>query len=897
MEGINWKLVRVLVLFIGFVTFQPSERWQGAKAGELRDSKCTAVVQHEVFIGDANNPILFIIEENHAGLSVQRQVAWAIEMVANVAERPVLLVEGSDPCRFPIFGAQAVAVELRWRKAVAEAWFELAFLSGAELAAVRLPDLRVWGVELARGPERVAHWNALQDGARAWDEMISLWQRLREQKIEDLYVLLGELYLYFALEELKAPIVEGLPLMDVVKELSEKLSSGDSLYHALKSLGVAPPDNSFSARWHAVEEAKRAFFKAVVKAAFANGLIGQDEVEELLKRHEGMNEAAKPRYQVIVRNVKDALKIENSTAGILVIGAAHTSNLIQHLRDEGISYVVITPTLLAAVTPGRELERFDQILELQQRKDGNLDPMTRRFALGYYKPSLILANPRSSESFSGFCMLLQIADRALRGEAVPSIRSGDVIESVRVVKTPQGVEMSVVGRSRRSFTWKLPRGFALTDSAAHQLITHTMEALEAGALLRQRADRFFSPAVHFYLEPDGAHGGAFISYMPDASTLVIQAVPFELPTNAEKMLKDYSSAVKRAPIKELQLTKENVQRLQPEFLFRPIQFLLPIVDSLNRILDELGISKDQVVPVVLRMARISDEAMLRDINFTWLFAIAREADLRGFERRLMFVKCGLEPDVEVGSPERWLPSTLLNVHAWSSTQRHIIVLTIPTEGTQQEWNTNPFAQYLTDQGWTLEDYNRYVLPAVKEVIQVVGSNNALRPLDLNDFFVKLEASLKGVKDATVTLSFVGHHVAGKEGLFIHFRGSGSEVPLDTIVSTIQWLQRQGRIPRSVHLEFNVIVCSAEKEAASKFLMELPARLVLAAPQEVGLVTNMRLLLEEASRLGQKKPLYIAYIEGLEALARDIFDGHDQPSTEVTQPSAWDKDDQPVASGV
>jgi len=881
MRGIIKRgLFSIVILFVSFGVCPT------AVAGSFCDypgEDCGALIQH-LFVGNPDMPILFVIEENHADLAVQWQVACAIEMIAMTLkwEQPILLIEGSDPRQLSLLSEQVLRAEPRWRIAVAEAWFELGWLSGAELAAIRLPNLPVWGVEEAFGPERLSHWEALQAQEDAWARMIPLWKQLCYL---DLNVFIATLEVVACIESCEEPLVEGLPLKEMVEGLSERLAAGEALRDVLNKLKFTPPSDSYAKRNDELEIAKQNLLKAVVSAASANNMLDQNEAEKLLRLYEVAHVATEIRHQVLINNISKILREGKTMVGILVIGVGHTSRLTEELGQQGFSYIVITPTAITGTTPAREASRFDQILERQHRGDKHLDPMTRWLARDMFKPSLILTNPASAESFSVSCGLLQMAERALRGEQVSGWAKGAVIEAIEVVRTPQLIRISVVGKSGRSFVWELPYNFVLTESAARELIKHTLQALEADKLLEKREDGFFTPSVHVYLEPDGMHGGAFLSHKPNKSTLVVKAVPLNLPRSAEELLQEYRKAIQEYEEAVRQGLPQSERRARFLAVLQVLDVLQPVVTLLNPLLDDLKIPKDQIVPVVLSMARISTEVALREINFTQLAVIARLVQKPNFDRRLLFVKCGLEPGVQVGSPERWLVSTLSNVHAWAPTQKHIAVIVVPTEGTEEEWNSNPFAQYLARWGVTLGDYRTYILPAVQEAIQAIGSDNVMQPSNFDEFLTQLEESLKNIDNATVTLTFVGHRVADKEGFYIHFKANGSEEPLDVVISKIQQLQEQGKIPGTIHLEFNLIICSAEKEAVPELLMGLPARLVLSSPHEVGLVTNMKLLAEEANRLRKGKLLYEAYLEAMEALVRTILEGSDVPSLLLLEPSA------------
>lgn len=919
MNDVKWWVIGAGVAILALVIVL----WPGSQASEdglsvvgpespaeAVEVPTVALIQHEVFVGEPDKPVLFVIEEDHASLAVQQDVASAIQLIAAVLPEAVLLIEGSEPKGLDFAARAAEIADPMWMVVTAEAWFELGWLSGAELAGLRLPELAVWGVEHPSGAERTAHWEALQQQPNVWDKAFTLYEKLRQVwDLEALLVALwlveegvlteegvrelvapwdwdafvASLMLIEAAEALEEPLVDGLHLEEAMGQVSDRMERVRSAYQALADLRdeLDPVADSYSARWEEWQTVRQRFFKALVTAAVEYDLLDREEKEDLLCRfdqaQDELSATAARRHGNIIENSANALDQEDSDGGILVIGAGHTSELTAALRNEGISHVVVTPVSLATRTPAREKARFE---ELHDRwwEGKPVDPVTEWLTQGAFNPPLTLSDPRSLEAFSAMSLLLETAHSALRDRPVPAVPAGDVVEQVKVVRTPQSFEISVVGRSGRSFIWELRHDFPLTAPAARELVKHVFEALEAGELVMPRADGFFSPAVHLYLEPDGVHGGAFVSYMPDSSTLVTRVASLELPAPASALLEEHQHLLRVPSIEHL------------DDLLRPIKVLRPVVDSLNRTLDELGIPHDQLVPVVLRWGRISDEARLRDINFTLLAEVARQLGIEGFERPLLFVKPGMERDsehIKVGSPERLLASTLANVHAWAATQKHIAVFTIPTEGSEEEWANNPFAQYLVQyMGVDLEWYDSNILrPYVEVAIYAIGPENVLQPRNLDQFMEQLEAALADVPDATVTLSLVAHKVEERPGLWVHFRDSESEVPFYRVVSEIRLLQEQGRIPASANLEFNVIVCSAEEGAVPQFIKQLDARLVLASPHEIGVATNMRLLAMEATRLGQGMPAYQAYLEAVEALVREFLQGVDIPSLLLTEPYA------------
>ncbi len=864
---------------------------------EETDGTIQALIQPEMSIGEADDPVFFIIEENHASLAVQQEVGRAIQIVARVIPDVVVLIEGTAPGELDLSPPELDVVSQEWKLATAEAWFELGWLSGVEMASLTDPELTVWGAEVPGSQARVDHREALNQRGDAQNESFSLFERWRDdtpgygtEHDEELFEAATSLVA--ALVASEAPLTEGMPLDEAMRRVSDHLLTDRTLHRALSRLAEEhePATDTHVARTATEREAWRRFFEASVRAAEGQGLVETAEAEELLERywnaHEREEDARARRHRDILESSLQALREAGSNVGALVIGAGHTSELTTYLRDRGITHVVITPVSLSAVTPTREIARFEELLD--RWEEGNpAEPISEWLTQSGFKASVTLADERSLETFSAVCLLLEAADRALRGESVVDIAAGHVIDRVEFERTAEAVVIKVFGTGQRSLVWELPHDFRLTESAAAELVKHTLESTEAGSLLKPREeDGFFSPAAHIYLEPDGIHGGAFVSHMPDAETLVTQAVPLTLPASAQEVVWEHGQEL-QAPSRE-----------HLDDLLAPAAILRPVAELLNRTLDDLGIPDDAVTPVVLRMGRVSDEEIIRDINFTVLAEIARRADIEGFRRRLMFVKCGLEQDSErilVGNPERLLASALANAHAWGKTQRHVAVFTIPTEGTQSEWRANPYARYLEEQlrkqyGFSPAEarawYEDHMLPHVEAAMRQIGDDNILQPETLEELVEQLEGALHDVGDAAVSITLVGHRLEGEPGTWVHFRGEESGKPLEAVVSEIRTLQDRGVIPASAKLDFNVLVCSAEEEAAPRFIKDLRARLVLASPREIGVATNMKLLRHQAAGLAEGLPTYLAYFRAVESVVEAFFTD-EVPSLELNEPSVKD----------
>lgn len=855
-----------------------------------------ATVQHEIFVGQPERPVLIICEENHASLEVQRNCQLAIKALVDAGIQAALLAEGTLPARIPLSVIFDLGVP-EFRAAVAEAWFELGWLSGIELAALQNPSLPLFGVEDL--DLKKDHADALNREGWAWynlcKELDSLLHRLsdrisldcaersaqglefsEESESQFPQIAAASERAHQAEASFEQPVEGALPLEEAVGTLQRELSQGKSVRDALIALQRDFPGvrTTFSARFAEWEDALDALYDAIIETARQAGLdVSQAEKlqQAYQQRRIEADAARKARDRAMITNAQQNLNSVGFEVGFLSIGAAHIAQLKDLLREEGISYLVVTPEpsgLRLFTTPRRESEWFRR----NSREEKPPTPLESWLG-GGVKPELTLADPEKREALATDTALMRAIYRALRGGS-PEIPPDLLIKSLRVRSIHEGIEITVEGVSGRRLLLQFPSGFDLTDTAAKQLVRHLMEALEASGYLMRRNDGFFSPATHLYVEPveQGFRGGAFISYMPDANTLAVRATTFSFPQPLEELVEVYRTSLKTALV-EIAGNPSKVLARQPTDLFAPLTILDPIVAALQNTLDELGVAENQIVPVALRLAPPEgrDVSPLREIDFTLLATLARLAGAEGYERRLMFVKAGLEPDsdrIREGGWERLLSTTLANIHRWAPTARHIAVFTIPT--TEEEWRGNPFAEYLEGGGWTHEDYVRKILPYVQTAIDAIGRENVLEPRNRYEFLHLLEEKLKDVSDATVTLTLVAHRMEDQAPV-IHFKRE-PKVPLEDVLEELERLQDEGRIPESAKLEFNVLVCSIGREGAEGFLKRLGARLVMASSHAIGLATNSVLLAHLATKIRQEgEPLYQAHYEAQEEILSKVLE--------------------------
>jgi len=874
-----------------------------------------ASIQHEVFVGQPGKIVLILCEENHASLEVQRNCKLAIETLMGTGIRAALLAEGTTPKRIDlskVFAAGAPS----FRLAVAEAWFELGWLSGVEMAALQDPTFPLFGVEEPDSLERIAHRQALNSEYWAWRDLCntlnSLLKGLSDQISLDCTER-GAQRLKFpqeagqqfpqiatALERaqqveaaFEQPVEDALPLEEAVDILQREISRGKSIREALATLQWDFPGAraTFSTRFARWETALDALYATIIETAQRAGLdvaLAQQRRQTYQQRRAEANAARSARHGPMIANAQQALNSVAFEVGILKIGAGHIAQLKELLRGQGISYLVITPEppgLRFLTTPWRELNWFSR----NQR--GEKTPLESW--LGVFGNELTLANPKKQDTLATDIALAEAISRALRGEPV-DVPSG--LKGLEVRRLPNRVEIRVEGLSGRWLYFQFPPTLReLTPIASKELAGHLFEALEAGTRLMRRADGFFSPVVRIYLEPleRGFGGGAFISFRPEEGILFTQIVPFKSAPDVTASISEIVELYKKAIAKplsgpdKLELTKESIRNRQPSILFAPLAILDPIVRALNPILRDLGLPEDQIIPIALPLAPLPGKSIspLREVDFTVLAMLARLAGVEEYERRLIFVKSGLEADsdrIKVGRWERLLNTTLENIHLWAPTSKHIAVFTVPTAGTEEEWAKNPFAKYLTKR-WiergpiktdkeALKLYQDEILPSIKRAIEALdlSGENVIEPLTIDDFFQKLGEKTGSAPDATITITLVAHRKED-QGPVIHFKEQ-PDVPLKEVLDELKRLQDEGKLPGPTKLEFNVLVCSIGKEGADGFLKRLRARLVLATTGEIDLATGSELLARLARKMREEgKALYQAHFEAQEEVLIEILE--------------------------
>jgi hypothetical protein len=857
-----------------------------------------ASIHHEIFIGQPDKPVLILCEEKHDSLEVQRNCQLAIEALTDAGIQAVLLAEGTRPGEVPLSVIFTLGVP-GFRLAVAEAQFKLGWLSGIEMAALQDPSLPLFGVEEPDSPERRAHREALIDEYWAWHyfckELDSLLGKLSDQlslnceeQGAQWLQLPQELEPQFpqiatALERaqraeaaLEQPVAGALPLEEAVATLQQEIDRGKPIREALITLqrDFSGARTTFSARFAEWGDALDSLYDAIIETAQQAGLdvSRAEELRETYRQRSAEAETAlSTRHGPMISNAEQALYSVAFEVGILKIGAGHTAQLKELLREQGISYLVVTPnpsSLRLFTTPQRESNWYQRI------RRGEKMPLESWLGLSYAQP-LILADPDKRKALATDIALVRAIYRALRGET-PGVPAGLLIKSFQARSIPEGVEITVEGISGRRLLLQFPSDFELTATAAEQLVRHLIETLEGQTWLIRRDDGFFSPATHLYLEllEEGFRGGAFITYLPEEDILFTRAVTFEPPVSIEGMVNSYKEMMEES-LHDLALNPERVRNRQPTDLFAPLTILDPIVETLDAVLEDLGLPEDQIIPIALRLAPLGEQnvSSLREVNFTLLATLARLAGVEGYERRLIFVKSGLEADsdwIRVGGWERLLANLLQNIHRWAPTVKHIAVVTVPTTDDKGEWESNPYADYLRRLGWTFPRYRDNVLPYVQRALNEIGLENVVEPLTQDDFFTQLEEKLQDVRDATITITLVAHRREGQPPV-IHFKGE-RDVPLENVLEDLKRLQEEGRIPGSAKLEFNVLVCSIGKEGAEGFLKQLGARLVIASPYAIGLATNSVLLARLARKVREEdQPLYQAHFEAQEEILSEILE--------------------------
>jgi len=884
-EQLKWAVVVVITLLIGMLLLHPNkgdsdiaiQTADPTEAHSVAQLEECGYVQHEIFLGDPTMPVLFVVEEAHANLAAQFEVAQIIEGLSRTGLEFLVLVEGSPPTVLEL-GELMDLADPAVVNVTAAAWFEEGWLSGVELAALSSGGrLQVMGLEPPTSPERVAHQEAL-DRADFYKLIVSHLTSLLKFSWKVQSSVLREIAdAWDAVEGAERALYESGQRGERFSSLSEAIvtavAEGVEPYQILAPLrnAVTPGGVNHSQLFDAYESAEISYFNAVIEAAFreevslATGarelwtqlftalykdleipseyrsfetdlrvLKTLTEVWAQYKRDE--LEARNRRDEAMVERLLEELSSRGYRTGLMVVGAGHTANLKRVLEEQGISYVIITPRSLGAPTPWREVEWNDRLLASE---DSAQSPWPW-FLEDIFKPEMLLYLP---EGRGAFATALSLSDSLRKALAGGQPVSAGAIQRSAVSTVGNSVSVEYVSESGRVLEITLPQDFPLTDTAFTQLNKHLLEIGNAAEYLQ----RF--PAVHVYLEPDGRSGGAFITWTTQ-ERMHVTCVRFDLSDHSmEELLEPF----------QVGAFDVSFVREHPEALLDARVILDPITCALNAALEELGVAPEEVVRVAIRTG--SQE--LRELPWDTLTILAREMGIEGYERPLLFVKSALADDYEHirgEDKEQVLAITLRHIASWLPPANHLVVMTIP--GSEEEWAMgNPFAQYLiNDEGWTWEQYQKEELPYIEQFVETVRSSGGevIEPNTLGEFIEGLRSSLEGVEHGVVTITLVSHRVNDAAEPMIHFKGTESAVPVSTVVEAIQVL----KLAASVDLRFNFIVCQGQ-EAAPLLVSELDSPAVLTSSRSLGVSTSMVFMSKLFSELQSGLAWWEAYYRAKE----------------------------------
>ena len=860
MKQLKWVTFLILFALLGsmpFSTLGPKTVAQAVASTEnlsttqLGEYGC---LQHEIFLGKPDMPVLFVVEEKHASLAVQAEVAQIIEGLAQTELQFLVLVEGSPPSPLELHElvdiADPVVVD-----AVTAAWFEEGWLSGVEVAALSNGGmLRVVGFEPPDSAERVAH-REVMDQVDLYRIIIYHCVNLLKFSWEVQGTLPEEVVeAWNVVEEAKRALSLGGKRGEGISTLLEVISTGVERglepYQIIAQLRDEVTTNgvNFSQLYDTYDSATAAYFNAVIEAAsredvslvtgarelwaslfthlyeawgippadrsFANDLVVLKVlIEHWFQAKRDELEARNRRDVAMVERLLQELSSRGDRTGVMVVGAGHTANLKRILEEQGISHVIITPRSLGTFTPLRELEWYDRLLGA---KDFEQSPLPW-FLEGVFKAEQFLYLPEGRKAFATALSLPEALKEALAGRQPVS---AGAIQRIEVVSVGNSVRVKYVSESGRILEITLPRNFSLTETAIKQLNKHLLEIGDANEHL------LLFPAVHVYLEPDGRSGGAFITWATQEA-MHVTCIQFDLNGHTmDELLEPF----------EVGTLAVSFVRDHPEALLAARVIMDPIVHALRAALEELGIAPEEVCRVAVRTG--SQE--LRALPWDTLAILAREKGIEGYARPLLFVKSALADnydDIQVGDKEQVLATTLRHIASWGPPGKHLVVMTLPT--TKEDWDVgNPFAEYLATEGRSWGGYQEEVLPYINQFLETVRSSEGavIEPSTLEELIEKLRYNLEGVEHGVVTITLVSHRVNGAAEPMIHFKAAASAVPVSRVVQAIRNLERAGIIP-SVDLRFNFIVCRGQ-EAASLLLSELDSPAVLTSPRPLDISTSL-----------------------------------------------------------
>jgi len=889
-------LVMVVILLIGAITSVVPQPMSGQNA-----QSNIAWIQHAPFLGAADSPILFVIEENHASLQVQREVRRILESLHSSVSVSTVLVEGTPPLGGAGFshpldlGEIYRAGSCGYREAVASAWFDHGLLTGIEMAALcpEEPAYYIYGVEDPDVREEhlaamdVSSWVSgylrsaldalLADLTEPDITLAELTERPQTPTLESSLPTLLEATarLRTTLMPEQIPTVQGLTFEEVLGSMAAEIRSGASLRSALDTVGRQHPNGgtiaSSVAAWSEdLEEATETLYAGIIEEAAVRGLdtsLSQSLLEGWRESLAAQDEALDARHARMLGNIQSVLRGKRLESGILVVGAAHTSSLRRALEDLSITHMIITPCgLRKRDTTQQEFDWWYRNLRLEGQAETPLGSW-----LSGYKPTLALAQPRHQKALAATVSLMEMIGQALSGEPVPAplVVGEEQYAVMEVESLADAVVVSAKGPSERTLRIEVAQepGKAYTPFSSrdvYQLAYFIQETLEPGDVrlstdeLRAKEDL----AVRLYARDHGL--GMLVACRPSEDVQVIRVV------RADELVKDPSA-----------LTDEYMSAFGEDFratcenpsveLSGNYGLLKTLCDDLDSLRAGLDVAQDRVIPVALQFDEsVSD---IRRINLNVLHALMQVSEVKDWSAsRFLFVNSAYQGD----SPqETSLGKTLHNIHAYGETEREILVVTAPKEAcTLEEWEQHPYAQALTAE-WKLSQrqaWQHYVHeygPRITRMVNLVGPENACFPSNAHEMLDQLAELLEGSASASITITLLAHSDESDTRQLAFPQGMVSLADLLWTLGDLQW---RGSLPSSPLIEWNVIACNFGVESSASVLGSLGARLVLASPNSVDLygATYFYEYVTAKTQLGF--PLHEAYVEALKELLHDIKEG-------------------------
>jgi len=856
-------------------------------------------IEHPVNTGDAGAPFLFVIEENHASLAVQRNVQGILEMLSSSLGTRTVLVEGtypSDEDETPLpldLSLVSGSGAGRYRAAVESAWFEFGLLSGVEMAALSAggEGFSIYGVE-----DRVARilfsWSS-DFAADEEDNLLTLLDDLLTGMAghpATVLELMGRPlvpdYVSAFPELLDATLrlrstLEAVPrgraatFEQVLSAIATEVERGKSLPDAAGTVGESLEFDADSptaaALFHGAVSAREQLYASIIDTAERSGLDSGSASQALdwwRLAQQGFDEALNERHPAMIENALAALDAAGVRAGILVVGAGHTEGLEVELRERGLSFLVVTPDGMGPQDASRqEADWFYRNLQLES--DDEYTPIAT-WLLGY-KPGLVTADPRHRDALAFSVSLAQALDSVMTGgPTVPeALGTGGVAADVRIVDaaTDGYSAMTISGPNGKTLRVEVPnRGpratLGLSPEDAHQLTLFMLETLASDTQsvdsdsLRPHEEA----AIRLYDEGNGVT--ALLAVRTSETEQTIRLIyPTKPDLRAGDLAEEYDYVF--GSVSEFRRAAGD-----PSVIARNREFLNELMRHLETFADSLNLGYSPAFPVALQFDPSANP--IRDVNFSLVHTLLKSLGaIAQPDRNILFVNSASQED---RPDETSLGKTLHNMHAYAGTERRIAIITVPSVSCSlSEWKAHPYAQELTAK-WNLSQskawawYKQQYGPRVSELVASVGIGNTCFPRNAGEMLKQVSELLADSPSASITITLMAHTSASGT-LELAFPDGMSA--LDDALWTLRQLQDGGGLPSGPDVEFDMLACDFGTESAATVLGMLGARLVLASPHSVSFYGasyfDSYLTAERQSGV----PLHEAYLRALKALVEDV----------------------------